>query len=149
MTRIVEGRPYHCGAIARRLRADQQTPDAHRILRMMFANSRECRAWLDDDGSLLALGGVIATLASSRGSIWLAVSEQATKRRFAFVREAWRQLAAVTRGLNEIDSFVACGDRAAMRFAKAFGFEPTTEGIDYDSAVARGLILMVRQREAA
>ena len=147
MTRIIEGKPYHCGAIARRLRADQQTPDAHRILRMMFANSRECRAWLDDDGSLLALGGVIATLASSRGSIWLAVSEQATKRRFAFVREAWRQLAAVTKGLNEIDSFVARGDRAAMRFAKAFGFEPNMDEIDDYSVIAYGLIPIVRQRE--
>jgi hypothetical protein len=117
-------------------------------MRIMFANSRECRAWIDDDGSILALGGVVATLASSRGSIWLAVSDAATKRRFAFVREAWRQLAAVTVGLTEIDSFVARGDRAAWRFATAFGFEPTMDGFDRDSVVAHGLIPIIRRREA-
>jgi len=148
MTRIVEGRSYHCGAIARRLRAGQRTPEAHRHLRMMFASSRECRAWIDDDGELLALGGVIATLASSRGAIWLAVSEEATKRRVAFVREAWRQLGICTAGLNEIDAVVLHGDGAALRFARKFGFEPNTEAADYDSIVADGFTPMLLRRGA-
>ena len=122
MTRVIEGKIQHCGAIARRLRAGQRTLEAHRHLRMMFASSRECRAWIDDDGELLALGGVTGTLTSSRGTIWLAVSEQATKRRVAFVREAWRQLAAVTVGLNEIDTTVAVDDEVAYYFAKRLGF---------------------------
>ncbi len=149
MTRVVEGKAHHCGAIARRLRPDQRTPNAHRDLRIMFANSRQCRAWIDDDGSILALGGVVATLCSSSGTIWLAVSEEATKRRFAFVRETWRQLAEVAGDLDEIDALVMRGDRTAIRFAKAFGFEPTTNvfGLEYDSLIAHGLIPVTRQRE--
>lgn len=124
---IVEAKAHHCGMMARILRHDHQMAimrlhaDAHRELRRAFDQSSFRRAWLID-GKLAALGGVAGTVASSEGTIWLAVSQAAMKHPRAMFVEAKRQLAGLMATRRSLSTHLVAGDDDAAKFALALGF---------------------------
>ena len=104
----------------------------HRQLRGVFHDSPAFRrAWLID-GELAGLGGVIGSLASGSGYVWLALSQEATRYPKAMVREARLQLDELMQTRRRLETSIVEGDVAAMRFAQHLGFRvdnaPTYEG---------------------
>lgn len=130
---IVEGKLHHCGQMARALRLRYRHEfealglNVHRELRAEFSQSYFCRAWLVD-GKLAALGGVSGTQLSSAGKVWLALAQDVTKRHFAIVREAMRQLDDIMQSKTVLTARILPGDEAARRFARFLGFRPAAEG---------------------
>lgn len=126
---IVEAKPYHCGQMARLLRAEQGESvaalgmDAHRELRDRFRNSSFRKAWLID-GRLAGLGGVEGTLLASQGYLWLALTRQATRHPVAMIKEARRQLEEICRHRDRVETLLIGGDDASLRFAVHVGFVP-------------------------
>ena len=130
--KIVEGRPYHCGQMARILRLDQQKAIAvigmstHHEMRDKFDQSTFRKAWLIN-GRLAAVGGVVGSRLSAFGLVWLAMSNEAMKYPLAVVKEARRQLAEAMETRQMLVTNILDGDEAAKRFAVFLGFVPYDE----------------------
>lgn len=124
---IVEARRWHCGQMARRMRRGQREAimaagfDPHRALLARFNESRICRAWMVD-GRLMALGGIVGSLLSIHGLVWLALAQEASDHAVPLVREARRQLADVMRTYEELATVLMGDDEPARRFAVWLGF---------------------------
>ena len=125
---IVKGKRWHCGVIARRLRAEQAEASVrfgaqvHRRLVEVFDQSSFCRAWLID-GRIAGLGGVSGPLASSTGEIWLALTEEACRYPVATVRQALATLHEIMQLKKKIVTTIFESDVASKRFALKLGFE--------------------------
>lgn len=138
---IIEGRPWHCGAMCRLLRSEQRNEvakfslDSHRELRAMFDQSAFRRAWLID-GRLAGLGGVAGSRLSPVGYIWLALSSAATKYPVQIVKESRRQIAELAATKHALYAQILSGDQASMRLAVFLGFVPD-DGESRQSAVSR------------
>lgn len=124
---IIEARAYHCGAIVRRLRAEQGSSlvtlgvDPHRELRRTFDMSYVRRVLLLD-GVIAGLGGLVGTLAGGSAYVWLALTREATRHPGILVREAVRQLCEFFVTKREISTVILADDRASLRFARFLGF---------------------------
>ena len=131
---IIEAKRHHCGVIARTLRAEHQRvangsgAGLHRELVACFDQSAFRKAWLID-GKLAALGGVISTLASPSGQVWLAMTDHATKYPVEIVKEARRQLAVLMRTKHEVMTTILLDDEPARRLAVFLGFHVRHEGL--------------------
>lgn len=131
---IIPAKPYHCGAMARRARAEHRAAvgalglDLHRELSARFAETIEPKAWLIN-GKLAALGGVMGTGLCPGGYVWLAVTDEVFKHRVAFIREAKRQLALVMESRRELATVLVPEDRAALRLAIYLGFHVRDQGL--------------------
>ena len=132
---IVEARPWHAGQMARALRREHMEVTArlgvnvHRELLDCFGQSSAFRkAWLID-GKLAALGGVMGTMASATGVLWLAMSDQATRYPIAIVKEARRQLDNLMFTKRELMTTIVFGDEAAKRLAIFLRFHIAHDGI--------------------
>lgn len=125
---VIPGKPYHCGAMIRRLRAEHRAAVAtlglspHHSLRSNFDISLFTRAWLID-GELAGLGGVTGSEISSTGYVWLALSEKATKFPIEIVKEARRQLARIMVTKRDLVTLIIPEDKTSLRFATWLGFE--------------------------
>lgn len=130
---IVEAKRHHCGQMSRALRREHflaifpSGTNIHAELLGCFDQSSFRKAWLMD-GKLAGLGGVIGTLASPSGMIWLALSEAATRYPLAIVKEARRQLDGLMGVRRELTTTVVIGDGAAIRLAVFLGFHVAHEG---------------------
>lgn len=130
---IVEAKRHHCGIMARAMRvnhqrvADMPIASLHREIASCFDQSHFRKAWLID-GNLAALGGVIGTLASPSGTVWLALTEKATRYPIAIIKEARRQLDRLMFTQREIVSTVLLDDAPARRMAIFLGFHVAHEG---------------------
>lgn len=128
---VIEAKPYHCGAMVRRLRSEQLHAvralglDPHRELCARFEESSFRRAWLID-GRLAGLGGTTGSWLSTGGFVWLAIAQRATRHPKALVREARRQLAELMATRQSLSTTVLKGDSAAQRFALHLGFVPVS-----------------------
>lgn len=124
---ITEARAYHCGQMTRLLRAEHASAiarlgvDSHRELRQRYDASAYRKAWLID-GKLAGLGGVTGSKLSSRGYIWLALSNEAMKYPLAVVREAKRQMDAIMAVKREVLTTILDGDKHSRDFAIFLGF---------------------------
>ncbi len=124
---IIEAKPWHCGAMVRKLRLEHQMAstklgiDSHRRMAEHFGQSTFRRALLID-GNLEGLGGVTAPLLASSGYVWLALSQKATRYPLFLVREARRQLDQIMVTKRELVTVVVDDDFAAKRFAVHLGF---------------------------
>ena len=129
---IVDGRPYHCGAMSRILRLDQQKAVAligmstHHEMRKQFDQSTFRKAWLIN-GKLAAVGGITGSIISAYGRVWLALSNEAMKYPLAVGRESRRQLAEAMKTRHVLVTNVLDEDEAAKRFAVFLGFVPYDE----------------------
>lgn len=124
---IVEAKPFHCGQMARATRRDYlgamlaAGANPHMELRECFDQSSFRRAWLID-GKVAALGGVIGTIMSAEGMVWLALSDEATRHPRAVIREARRQLSGLMRTRRELRASIFEGDDPSLRLAIFLGF---------------------------
>lgn len=124
---IVEGRPWHCGQMARTLRHEHQRAlvmlgiNSHKELRACFEASCYRRAWFIDN-HLSALGGVLGNTISHNGFLWLAISERARRYPVAIVKEARRQIDTIMISKQELATTILGDDAAAMRLAVFLGF---------------------------
>jgi hypothetical protein len=124
---IVEGKPWHVGRMTRRLRDDNKSAflglgaDIHRELRSAFEQSSFRKAWLAD-GRLIALGGVMGSLLSSVGNVWLAVAQDGARWPKALLRESATQIAGLMETHERLETRIIEDDRASYRFARRLGF---------------------------
>lgn len=129
---IIAARPYHCGAMVRRLRTEHASAiarlglDSHRELAERFAQSAWRRAWLVD-GELAALAGVTGSQLSAQGLVWLALSKQAVRYPLGVVREAKQQLDELMAVKRLLVTTLLDEDLAAQRFAIFLGFTLASE----------------------
>lgn len=125
---IVEGKPQHCGAMVRRLRLEHQSAIArlgvntHRELRRAFDDSSYRRALLID-GVLAALGGVTGATMGRTGSVWFAVTQEATRHPHHICRVCREALDEVFEVKRELHTFILPADETSLRFAKMLGFQ--------------------------
>lgn len=150
---IIAAKPYHCGAMVRRLRREQAQAvarlgvDSHRELSERFAASAWRRAWLAD-GELAALAGVTGSALSAQGFVWLALTDRAARYPLAIVREAKRQLDDLMATRRLLVTSILDGDLAARRFAIFLGFTLAAEE-DAQPAASRAGRRILAQRAAA
>lgn len=133
----IEARPFHCGAIVRRMRFDHRVAlaqiglNAHRELRDSFDRSYLRYAWLLD-GRLVAIAGIIGQYASSEGSIWMVLTEEITLRPRVIVKEIRRVLDEAMSTKTRLDTTVLADDEAALRLVCFLGFHaPDVPGAAY------------------
>lgn len=138
--RIIEAKPWHCGQMVRLLHAERHAftlnlgvSEAHRHLRVCFDNSSFRRAWMIDD-QIAVVGGVVGSMMSADGYLWLCVSELARRHRVAFVKEAHAQLKQVLHTFRRLVITIVDDDnseeRRDIRFAIFMGFNISREKID-------------------
>lgn len=125
---IIEAKPWHCGAIIRRLREEHQEAvawlgiNSHREIRDKFDASMYRRAWTID-GRLAGLGGVVGTAISAEGFVWLALTNEAARYPIAAGRMVLRQLDEVMAVKRVLHTCLIPEDKSALRFATKLGFE--------------------------
>lgn len=125
---IVEAHAFHCGQMVRKLRTEHQSAIAklgvntHRELRRAFDDSSYRRALLMD-GQLAGLGGVTGPAMAGTGTIWVAITQEATRYPQHIVRIMRRQLAEVMVVKRELTTFILSADGVSLRFARFIGFE--------------------------
>lgn len=133
---IIDARLYHCGRMARLLRAEHAAAlgalgfaprVVHDELYQRFLQSTYRKAWLID-GRLAGLGGVTGTGLDSAGLVWLALSEAARRYPLAIIKEARRQLDDMTGTRRELATSILPGDDAAKRLAVMLGFHISDDG---------------------
>lgn len=130
---LIEGKAWHCGAIARRLRMEHYRNlvmagmDIHRELRSTFDASSYSRTWLID-GRISGMGGIVGADIAATGYVWIAVTEAARKYPFEIIRTVRRELDAVMKIKRELACIVLPGDEAACRFAAFMGFHVAHQG---------------------
>lgn len=124
---IIPAKPWHCGAMVRRLRIEQRVAvarlgvDSHRELFDRFGQSTVRRALLID-GKLEGIGGVTGSALSGEGYVWLALSQKAVRYPLALLRIVRAQLDLVMQTRSVLVTTVLEGDEAAKRFAIFLGF---------------------------
>ena len=129
---IVDGERFHCGQIARTLRAEhhllllRKNVNVHRELRKKFDASYYRRSAFID-GYLAAVWGVEGSPLSFTGQLWLALSQYALRYPLAVLRQAKVEIEHVSRLQREIVTTVQPEDEAAHRLVVWLGFE-TADG---------------------
>jgi len=125
---FIDGKNYHVGEMARKIRKGQRIGlsglgyNIHRELYKFYLQSAYCKACLVD-GRLAALWGVIGTLASNRGFVWMTVTEEAMKYPVKMVKETRRQLEIISETYGKLETILLDSDDVAKNFAKFMGFE--------------------------
>ncbi len=140
---IVPAKPWHCGAMVRKLRLEHRVAvarlglDSHRELFERFGQSSFRRALLID-GQIEALGGITGAALSGEGYVWLGLSHKAARYPLLLVREARRQLDLAMQTRSVLVTTVLDGDAAAQRFAVFLGFVPAGDGSAQPAASRAG-----------
>jgi hypothetical protein len=123
---------WHCGQMARQIRVDQAagTRDlgfkTHEGIATAFAMSSTRKAWLID-GRLGALGGMIDTLGSGVGIIWLSITQDATRYPVTMFKTARAWLELFTENKSALRTTIVISDKASVEFANRLGFLATGE----------------------
>ena len=147
---VIEAKRFHCGMMTRIMRRSYLTmmaqagADPHRELRACFDQSAFRKAWMID-GRLAALGGVIGTLASGDGMVWLALSEEATRYPKAIIKEARRQIDGLMRTKRELRASIFEGDGASVRLAVFLRFQVIGAAWDGPAETRFGRRLLARE----
>ncbi len=126
---IIEARPWHCGAMARKLRTVHMAAVAkigissHRELSARFGASSFRRVWMIN-GRMAALGGVTGTMLDPEGHVWLAFTDEATRYPLQMIKEARCKIALITEIKPKLYTSVLRDDEPSKRFAVFLGFVP-------------------------
>ena len=103
---------------------------SHDGIAVAYLMSSERRSW-KVDGRIAAVGGLIDTMLSDIGVIWLAISEaDAARYPVAMFKTAREWLRIFGQGKRELRITILLDDPASVRFAKRLGFEMTGEQTD-------------------
>lgn len=142
----IEPKAYYIGRMARIVRKEQSLgmldvgENPHRNLHGCFDQSIIRWAYARD-GKLVGMGGIIGTLASSHGQLWIALSLGATEKPVAMIKEIRKCLAEALVQFSELYTIVILSDQASVRFAEYFGFKPFEDLADW------GQIMRVKREE--
>lgn len=148
---IVPAKIWHSGQIIRQLREEHRYAAAwlginsHQEIRDRFDASLFAKSWLID-GKLAAMGGVCGSVLSDEGFVWLALTEEAARYRYAAAREARRQIAEIMVVKRNLFTTLIPEDRTALRFAMRLGFEVVSPT---PIPVGNGSVIPVRYRIAS
>lgn len=125
----IPARLHHCGQIVRHLRKEQRalfaaagTP-AHRQIREYFGFSAIRQAW-KIDGKLAGLAGVVGSVASPEGILWLALTEAAASHPIV-ARTARRFINEIKVTTPDLTLTVLAGDPKSVQLAYFLGFTST------------------------
>lgn len=150
---IEEAKPFHCGRMARRLRREHAQAlvsiglDPHQQIRRVFQSSSVRKvAFLD--GELAAMGGVVGTLASPFGGVWLLLSNEICRHPRLVLEKAREQLEGLLGTRIELYTSLLLSDPAAVRFAVRLGFHRDYEGGRGAAVSAAGRRALVRYLES-
>lgn len=125
---IRDGERWHCGQIARTMRAEhhllllKKGVNVHREIRKKFDGSYYKRAAFVD-GYLTALWGVEGSALSFTGLLWLVLSQYGTRFPLAVLRVAKEEIINISRMQHEVVTTVLPDDEAAHRLVVWLGFE--------------------------
>ena len=128
MWEIVDGKPFHCGMMARSLRDEHRhaimadTASIHRELRAAFDGSHYKKS-LIVDGELLAVGGVMGSVLGFSGVVWLAMTNRAKQYKLLTVRLARQTLEELLAVHPTLNAGILFGDETSRKFAEFLGFE--------------------------
>lgn len=123
----IEAKPWHCGALARRLRSehrdllDDMKVPTHRQLRETFDASMLRRGWTLD-GEVHALAGVTGPSASSEGMLWLAMTDEAARHPYGVARGALGFIETIMLTKRRLSIMILADDKAGKRLAYFLGF---------------------------
>ena len=138
---IKDGERWHCGQIARTLRAEhhllllRKNVNVHRELRRKFDRSYYRRSAFID-GYLAAVWGVEGSPLSFHGQLWLALSQYALRYPMAVLRQAKLEVEHISNLQRELVTTVQPEDEAAHRLVVWLGFE-TPDGFGGGPAQTR------------
>lgn len=124
---VKEGRPYHCGQMARTLRHEHRDlllkmhVPVHRDLTSAYSDSSWSRAFFLE-GELMAFGGVTGPALASEGALWLALSQNGITHWQHIARQCLRQIEDVMEIKSHLATIVLKEDMPAIRFAYFIGF---------------------------
>jgi len=150
---IVDGKPWHCGEIARRLRKghrevlDGMKVRTHRELRQAFDGSIWCKSWFRED-RLMAMAGITGTVGSAEGSVWLALSDEATKHPIALVKAVLGHMDEMFTTKRRLTTIVLKDDREGVQFAYFLGFK-VEQAVTINGAEAMIMALERKSRQVA
>ena len=129
---IVEANPTHIAQVCRaqprdalRFAADHAINPRAEMRRLMNMSAWR-RAWIHD-GKCLAVGGVIGTILSSDGIVWLSIAEDGFRLPVAIVKEARAALRGLLRTYRRLTAVIVADDAKSLRFAASLGFAPGVE----------------------
>lgn len=127
MIEEIEAKPWHCGQLARTLRAEHriilehmQVP-THRELREAFEASSMRSSWTLD-GRLVAMAGICGPASTSDGVLWMAITDEMTAHPIPLGRRALRFVKHAMRIKRRLTTIVFADDKAGMQFAYFLGF---------------------------
>ena len=133
-------RSEHSAAVAR------LGVNTHRELRRAFDTSSYRRALLIDD-ALAGLGGVTGSAMARAGSVWLAITQDATRHPHLICRLARAALDDIFAVKRELRTFILPADKTSFRFAKLLGFETLrNSGIDESEGDFVPMIIRVQPK---
>ena len=136
---VIGASRHHCGQMARKLRREHEQGTraiglgTHEGIAFAYLLASENRAWFIDN-KLAAVGGLISSLASSDGVVWLAVAQEATRYPKAMLKTAREWLGIFGENKRCLRITVVVDDKPSVRFAEHLGFYPTGEVSD-DGAI--------------
>lgn len=132
---IRDAKPWHVGQMARMIRKDQRNAivkigvSPHQELSKIFNSSSFKKVCLVD-GKLQAMWGVVGTLISSSGFVWMVVTDEAMRFPVKMVKETRNQLRIISEITPKLFTALVDGDEVAIKFAKYFGFSSANIGYD-------------------
>lgn len=125
---IRDSRRSDCGRLARSVCAERWLAyreggvDVHRQIVELFANSPSLRRTCLIGERPVAMWGVVGTLLSFQGHVWVVLSREAASYPRKVISEVRRQLQEIVSSKREIRTSVALQDTVALRFAELLGF---------------------------
>ena len=146
---IREARWSDCGAMSRKIcdgrwlayKTAGVTPK-EQIRTLWGESSMRCSCLID--GRIVAMWGIIGSILSPRGKVWMIVSPEATRHPYALLREVRTQLASLLRQKRELSATIAEQDGTAQRFAKVLGFEEDGEPIQIGATGVRIIPMVLK-----
>jgi hypothetical protein len=125
---LIDAKPWHAGQMSRILRREHagiimaMGRPIHSELRHALDDSYDAQAWFVN-GHLAGLGGVSATLASSLGRVWLALSDDAMHYPIAIVKTLTNKIESLLEVHDELATTSLIGDAPSQRLLKFVGFK--------------------------
>jgi hypothetical protein len=143
---VTEPKAYHVGRMARIVRKEQSIgmldlgANPHRNMATCFEQS-VLRWAYTRDGKMVGMGGVIGTLASGHGHIWVALSQGAIEKPVAMIKVIRGILQQALKTFSEICTIVILSDPASVRFAEFLGFKSIEDLADW------GMVMRIKREE--
>lgn len=129
---VRETKPYHVSLISKRIREGHKAEvlrfgaNPRHDLFKTFCQSTFCDSWFAN-GRLMAISGVVGTLSSSCGWMWLALDEKAMQYPREILTNCRRKIASVLTTFESLETVILMNDKASARLIEHLGFVKMAE----------------------